>query len=74
MQLTLARPKKSKYPSGYPGDTGIIDPAGQGVGKTTQTGISSAVPRGNRPGDQAAVQSVEERMKSLDISRGASAA
>lgn len=70
----LARPKKSKYPSGYPGDTGITDPSGQGVDKTTQTTISGAVPRGSRAGDQAAMQSVEERMKSLDISPGASAA
>ncbi len=72
--LTLASPKTSKYPDGYPGDTVEEDLIGQGGRKPIQTEVSNPTSRGKRPEDQAAIESVEARMKSLDISSQASAA
>ncbi|KAL6719263.1 hypothetical protein ACLMJK_003501 [Lecanora helva] len=53
-------PKRDKYPEGYPGDEGV-DP-------------SQATSRRPKPGEEEATQSVEERMKRLDVSPQASAA
>ena len=70
--LTSPRPKSDKYLEGYPGDTEETVPSSQGE---MGGGEIHHPPRSNKSRlDQDAVKSVEERMKSLDVSSQASAA
>lgn len=94
--LTVIRPKKEKYPDGYPGDQGVTNPIRTKVnrkcGKCEITFQDEEQTCGNcghekcdscprappikaqKPGDEAAVQSVEERMRNLEVSPQALAA
>ena len=70
--LTSPRPKTDKYVEGYPGDTEETFPLSQ---REMRGGDTHHPPKRDKPTlDKDAVKSVEERMKSLDVSSQASAA
>ena len=70
--LTSPRPKSDKYLEGYPGDTEETVPSSQ---REMGGGETHRPPRRDKTTlDEDAVKSVEERMKSLDVSSQASAA
>ena len=93
--LTVSRPKKAKYPEGYPGDAGVSpsrtrpryscekcdtkfkdnEETCSSCGHEKCDGCLRTSPtRTRKPGEEAAVQSVEERMRKLEVSPQASAA
>ena len=70
--LITSRPKSDKYFEGYPGDTEETSPLSP---REMRGGETPHPPRRDRPTlDEDAVKSVDERMKSLDVSSQASAA